>query len=93
MRDNAKRIEATRGAVPKRLKKLRGKLSQRAFARGLGVYQQNQNRYELGTVPAFDYLATLALAGVDLNWLVLGIGTPMRDGRTSFDAAPRQAAA
>lgn len=68
--------------VMKRVRQLRGARSQRAFARALGVFQQNVNRYENGTVPHPHFLVHLYLVeGVDLNWLLLGIGEPYRDRR------------
>lgn len=61
--------------IAKRLATLRGDRSQRQFARDLGVFQQNINRYESGTVPAADFLMTIALKeNVSINWLLLGIG-------------------
>jgi transcriptional regulator with XRE-family HTH domain len=65
----ADRIAAVRG--PDR--------SQRAFARKLGVFQQNVNRYESGTNPHIDFLITIALKeGVSLDWLILGKGKMRR---------------
>ena len=82
-----KAVERSRVRIPRQLRRLRGKLSQRAFARKIDVFQQNQNRYETGAQgPAFDYLARLCHMGVDLNALVLGRGPLMRDGRATFDA-------
>ena len=62
-------------ALAGRLAMIRGDRSQRQFARDLGVFQQNVNRYESGTTPAADFLMTIALKeGVSINWLLLGIG-------------------
>ena len=62
-------------ALAGRLAMIRGDRSQRQFARDLGVFQQNVNRYEHGTTPAADFLMTIALKeGVSINWLLLGIG-------------------
>ena len=47
--------------LPDRLAKVRGERSQRQFARDLGVFQQNVNRYESGTTPHTDFLITLAI--------------------------------
>ena len=46
--------------LPDRLAQIRGDRSQRQFARDLGVFQQNVNRYENGTTPHTDFLITLA---------------------------------
>ena len=62
-----------------RLAQVRGNRSQRRFARDLGVFQQNVNRYESGTTPHADFLVTLAMKeGVSLDWLVLGKGSMRR---------------
>ena len=65
--------------IPIRLSQIRGDRSQRSFARELGVFQQNVNRYENGTTPHADFLITLALQeSVSLDWLLLGRGRPRR---------------
>ena len=65
--------------VPARLAQIRGERSQRSFARDLGVFQQNVNRYENGTTPHADFLIALALQEiVSLDWLLLGRGRPRR---------------
>ncbi|UCE87816.1 MAG: helix-turn-helix domain-containing protein [Deltaproteobacteria bacterium] len=67
--------------LPQRLAQVRGDRSQRQFARDLGVFQQNVNRYESGTTPHTDFLITLALKEhVSMDWLLLGKGR-MRKGR------------
>ncbi len=67
--------------LPDRLAQIRGDRSQRQFARDLGVFQQNVNRYENGTTPHTDFLITLATKeSVSLDWLLLGKGR-MRKGR------------
>ncbi len=67
--------------LPERLAEVRGDRSQRQFARDLGVFQQNVNRYESGTTPHTDFLITLALKeAVSVDWLLLGKGR-MRKGR------------
>ncbi len=67
--------------IPQRLAQIRGERSQRSFARELGVFQQNVNRYESGTTPHADFLITLALReNVSLDWLLLGRGKPRRRG-------------
>jgi transcriptional regulator with XRE-family HTH domain len=64
-----------------RLAQIRGDRSQRSFAKQLGVFQQNVNRYENGTIPHTDFLITLALReNVSLDWLLLGAGPPRRKG-------------
>ncbi len=65
--------------VPARLAQIRGERSQRSFARDLGVFQQNVNRYENGTTPHTDFLITLATKeSVSLDWLLLGKGRMRR---------------
>jgi transcriptional regulator with XRE-family HTH domain len=65
--------------VPARLAQIRGERSQRSFARDLGVFQQNVNRYENGTTPHADFLIALAIQeNVSLDWLLLGRGRPRR---------------
>ena len=67
--------------LPERLATVRGDRSQRQFARDLGVFQQNVNRYESGTTPHTDFLITLALKeNISVDWLLLGKGK-MRKGR------------
>ncbi len=61
--------------LPERIAQVRGDRSQRQFARDLGVFQQNVNRYENGTTPHTDFLITLSLKeNVSLDWLLLGKG-------------------
>ncbi len=70
--------------LPERLSKVRGDRSQRQFARELGVFQQNINRYESGTTPHTDFLITLALKEqVSVDWLLLGKGRMKRNTRSS----------
>ncbi|MBW2234150.1 MAG: helix-turn-helix domain-containing protein [Deltaproteobacteria bacterium] len=67
--------------MKERLAQIRGDRSQRQFARDLGVFQQNVNRYENGTTPHTDFLITLAMKeGISIDWLLLGKGK-MRRGR------------
>jgi transcriptional regulator with XRE-family HTH domain len=68
-------LEKQKKLVPLRLAQVRGGRSQRSFARELGVFQQNVNRYETGTTPHADFLITLALReNISLDWLLLGKG-------------------
>lgn len=68
-------IERIKKKLPDRLAEVRGERSQRQFARELGVFQQNVNRYENGTTPHADFLITLAVKeNVSLDWLLLGKG-------------------
>lgn len=72
-------LERIKRQVPARLEAVRGDRSQRSFARELGVFQQNVNRYENGTTPHADFLITLALKeNVSLDWLLLGKGQAKR---------------
>ena len=72
-------VERNKRQIPSRLAEIRGDRSQRSFARELGVFQQNVNRYENGTTPHADFLITLALKeNVSLDWLLLGRGKAHR---------------
>jgi len=72
-------LEQHKRQIRRRLAQVRGSRSQRSFARELGVFQQNVNRYENGTTPHADFLITLALQEkVSLDWLLLGKGRPRR---------------
>jgi transcriptional regulator with XRE-family HTH domain len=64
-----------RKTFPGRLQELRAGRSQRQFARDLGVFQQNINRYENGQVPHIDFMIVVSeKCNVSLNWLILGKG-------------------
>ncbi len=66
--------------LPERLAQVRNNRSQRQFARDLGVFQQNVNRYESGTTPHTDFLITLALKeNISIDWLLLGKGKMKRN--------------
>lgn len=68
-------VERCKRKLPDRLAQIRGQRSQRQFARDLGVFQQNVNRYESGTTPHADFLIQLSLKeNVSLDWLLLGKG-------------------
>ena len=72
-------VERMKRKLPERIAQVRGDRSQRQFARDLGVFQQNVNRYESGTTPHTDFLITLALKeNVSLDWLLLGRGKARR---------------
>ena len=72
-------LERFKKQIPLRLEQIRGDRSQRSFARDLGVFQQNVNRYENGTTPHANFLITLAMQeNVSLDWLLLGKGPPRR---------------
>ena len=72
-------VERCKRKLPERLAQVRSHRSQRQFARDLGVFQQNVNRYESGTTPHTDFLITLALKeGVSVDWLLLGKGKMKR---------------
>jgi transcriptional regulator with XRE-family HTH domain len=72
-------INRMKRKIPQRLAELRGERSQRQFARDLGVFQQNVNRYENGTTPHTDFLITLAMKeSISLDWLLLGKGKMKR---------------
>lgn len=68
-------LEKQKKLIPIRLAQVRGGRSQRSFARELGVFQQNVNRYESGTTPHADFLITLAVReNISLDWLLMGKG-------------------
>ena len=72
-------IERHKRKLADRLALVRGERSQRQFARDLGVFQQNVNRYENGTTPHTDFLIQLSLKeNVSLDWLLLGKGRMRR---------------
>jgi transcriptional regulator with XRE-family HTH domain len=74
-------VERLKRKLPERLAQVRDGRSQRQFARDLGVFQQNVNRYESGTTPHTDFLITLALKeNVSIDWLLLGKGRMRRCG-------------
>ena len=74
-------VDRCKRRLPERLATVRSDRSQRQFARDLGVFQQNVNRYESGTTPHPDFLITLALKEhVSIDWLLLGKGK-MKRGR------------
>jgi transcriptional regulator with XRE-family HTH domain len=78
---SAARVERNKRRVAERLIQVRGMRSQRQFARELGVFQQNVNRYENGTTPHADFLIQLATKeDISIDWLLLGRGR-MRRGR------------
>ena len=75
-------VERQKRKLPERLAQVRNNRSQRQFARDLGVFQQNVNRYESGTTPHTDFLITLALKeNVSIDWLLLGKGKMKRSSR------------
>ena len=75
-------VERVKRKLAQRIAEVRGERSQRQFARDLGVFQQNVNRYESGTTPHTDFLITLALKeNVSIDWLLLGKGKMRRGGR------------
>jgi transcriptional regulator with XRE-family HTH domain len=75
-------VDRAKKKLPERLAVVRGDRSQRQFARDLGVFQQNVNRYDSGTTPHTDFLITLAdKENVSMDWLLLGKGRMKRSGR------------
>lgn len=75
----AQAVNRQKRKLPERLAQIRGDRSQRQFARDLGVFQQNVNRYENGTTPHTDFLIQLSLKeNVSLDWLLLGKGRMRR---------------
>ena len=75
-------VERLKRKLADRIALVRGDRSQRQFARDLGVFQQNVNRYESGTTPHTDFLITLAVReNVSMDWLLLGKGKMKRGAR------------
>ena len=73
-------VQRLKRKLPSRIAQVRANRSQRQFARDLGVFQQNVNRYESGTTPHTDFLITLALKeNVSIDWLLLGKGMMRRN--------------
>jgi transcriptional regulator with XRE-family HTH domain len=73
-------LERRRKRVAERLVQVRGVRSQRQFARELGVFQQNVNRYESGTTPHAEFLIQLAMKeDISIDWLLLGRGRMRRE--------------
>ena len=73
-------VDRSKRKLRERLALVRGPRSQRQFARDVGVFQQNVNRYENGTTPHTDFLIQLALKEqVSLDWLLLGKGRMKRN--------------
>jgi len=76
-------VDRVKRKLSERIAEIRGERSQRQFARDLGVFQQNVNRYESGTTPHTDFLITLAIKeNVSMDWLLLGRGKMRRGGRS-----------
>ena len=72
-------LDRAKKKLPERLAQVRGDRSQRQFARDLGVFQQNVNRYESGTTPHTDFLIQLAVKeNISIDWLLLGKGRMRR---------------
>jgi transcriptional regulator with XRE-family HTH domain len=70
-----KQLTKLRELFARRVARVRGERSQRQFASQVGVFQQNVNRYEKGTMPHTDFLMTLAVKeNISLDWLLLGRG-------------------
>jgi transcriptional regulator with XRE-family HTH domain len=73
-------LERRRKRVAERLVQVRGMRSQRQFAREIGVFQQNVNRYESGTTPHAEFLIQLAMKeDISIDWLLLGRGRMRRE--------------
>jgi transcriptional regulator with XRE-family HTH domain len=66
------------------------KLSQAAFAEQCGLEQGNVTQMERGTEPKQSNVAKVVAGFPDLNpdWLLLGSGSMLRDGRTLTKAQP-----
>ena len=76
---NSTTLKRLKRKLPNRIAEVRGERSKRQFAKDLGVFQQNVNRYENGTTPHTDFLLTLSTKeGISLDWLLLGRGRMRR---------------
>lgn len=76
---NTRELDRAKRGLRDRIAKVRGDRSQRQFARDLGVFQQNVNRYESGTMPVMDFFVIVAHhEGVSLDWLITGKGSGPR---------------
>ena len=76
---NSTTLKRLKKKLPQRIAQVRADRSQRQFAKDLGVFQQNVNRYENGTTPHTDFLLTLATReSISLDWLLLGKGRMRR---------------
>ena len=69
----------TPASVGQRIKMVRGDLTQKEFARALGIKKQNYvSRYEKGRIPTHDILVKIAEYGrVTVDWLLTG----MKEGK------------
>jgi len=77
---SAPALDRKKKRVAERLIRVRGMRSQRQFARELGVFQQNVNRYESGTTPHAEFLIQLAMKeAISIDWLLLGRGRMRRE--------------
>jgi len=77
---SAPALDRRKKRVAERLIQVRGMRSQRQFARELGVFQQNVNRYENGTTPHAEFLIQLAMKeAISIDWLLLGRGRMRRE--------------
>jgi hypothetical protein len=90
VRDALERMHSTgQEGLSARLEILRGERSQREWARDLGVFQQNVNRYENGTTPHPNFLLGLTMQeNVDIHWLLTGEGQPDREGKQMRGGSP-----
>lgn len=76
------RVRQQQRRISGRLRRIQGDRSQNQWATDTKVPQQNLSRYLNGTVPRVDFLIHLGNRGVDLNWLLLGVGEPYRGDET-----------
>lgn len=79
----AKRLEAARTLTG---------LSQTAFAKALGTYQQRYGQYETGRAePPFNLLIKIrAMTGVSLDFIIAGVASPEQQAKVlRFDAPER----
>ena len=82
-------VERIKRKLADRIAHVRGDRSQRQFARDLGVFQQNVNRYESGTTPHTDFLITLAVTRERVDGLAAARQGQDEAGRPALARAAR----
>lgn len=86
---NKKGVEEENSSMADRLVFLRGNMTQKEFAKKVGINPNTLRNYETGRVlPNQALLATLCYyLNVDPEWILLGRGKPFRDGTKDMDEA------
>ena len=69
-------------SIGERIKTVRGSLSQKDFAKKIGVHLTTVQLYESGNIPKGDVLQRIKEKfGVSIDWLLTGEGEPFIDGQ------------